>query len=155
MALKQSKQILAGVSVPSPLDSTQTIAITADYVTPTGGLAAGDIVELFAIPENCIPVDMIVSTGILGASVTLEAGIVSGTYGKADNARTQASAEFIAATAAATAVLLRMGKSTTAILPTDSPRGVGVKVAGATTSAGIAIRATLFVVPAPIGINAA
>jgi hypothetical protein len=153
MALKQSKQILAGVQVPSPRESMDLVAITADYVTPTGGLAVGDIVELFAIPENCIPVDLVVSTGILGASVTLEAGIVSGTYGKADNARTQANAEFIAATAAATAVLLRMGKSTAAITPTDSPRGVGVKVAGATTSAGIAIRATLFVVPAPIGIN--
>lgn len=154
MAVYQSKQVKAKVPVPTPENATDLIAITADYVTPTGGLASGAIVELFAIPPYCIPVDLKVHTGVLGTSVTLAAGLISGTYGDATSSRTQG-AEFIAATPAATAVVLSTAVSTTAMLPTTAARGVGVKVGGATTEAAIAIRATLYVVPAPYGIDPA
>lgn len=155
MALYQSKQVKAGVPAPTPDDATCTLAITTDYVTPTGGIAAGSIIEMGAIPDNCIPVDLVVHTGALGASVTLDAGILSGDFAVNDQARTVGSEFFTAAQAAATASLLRGTKSLTAVTPVLTTKGWGLKTAGATTAAGISIRATLFVVPAPVGIVAA
>lgn len=155
MAFVQSKQILAGVQIPSADDAYSTVAITAEYVTPTGGLASGDIIEMGPIPPGYIPVDLIVDTGILGANVTLDAGIASGEFGTLPTvARTLGSEFFTAAQAAATAVRLRATKSFAALTPADihaAPVGWGLKVGGAATSAAIKIRATLLVQPAPIG----
>ena len=152
MALFQSKQVKAGVPAPTPDDAVCAMAITADYVTPTGGIAAGSIIEMGAIPDNCIPVDLVVHTGALGASVTLDAGILSGNFAKKDDARTMGSEFFASAQAAATAVLLRGTKSFAAVAPNAEAKGWGLKTAGATTAAGISIRATLYVVAAPVGI---
>ena len=152
MANYQSKQVKAGVPAPAPSDAVCAMAITTDYVTPTGGIAAGSIIEMGAIPDNCIPVDLVIHTGILGASVTLDAGIMSGDYADTDQARTLGSEFFASAQAAATAVLLRGTKSFAAVAPSATVRSWGLKTAGATTSAGISVRATLYVVPAPVGI---
>ncbi len=152
MAVYQSKQVKAGVQAISPDEAYEVIAVTADYVTPTGGIAAASIIEMGAIPDNCIPVDMVVHTGALGASVTLDAGIMSGDYASTSQSRTLGSEFFASAQAAATAVLLRGTKSMTAVAPSASVRSWGLKTAGATTSADIAIRATLYCVPAPYGI---
>jgi hypothetical protein len=151
MAFYQSKQVKAGAQAPSPDEAFDVIPVTAEFVTPTGGVAIGDIIEMGALPDNCIPLDLIVHTGVLGASVTLDAGMVSGVYAKNDAARTMGN-EFLAAGVAATAVMLRCTKSLGAIAPNDSPRGWGLKVGGATTSAGITIRATLLCAVAPLGV---
>ncbi len=151
MALYKSKQVVAGVNVPTCDDSYEATAITAEYVTPTGGIAAGSIIEFGGIPDGTIPVDLVIHTGALGASVTLDSGILSGAYGTNTDASTMGSEFFTAAQAAATAVLLRATKSMAALPPKATIQSWGVKTAGATTSAGITIRATLFVVPAPIG----
>lgn len=155
MALYQSKQVKAGLPAPTPDDAICAMAITAEYVTPAGGLAAGSIIEMGAIPDNCIPVDLVVNTGILGTSVTLDAGILSGDFAVNDQARTLGSEFFTAAQSAATASLLRATKSLTSVTPLLTTKGWGLKTAGASTSAGIVIRATLFCVPAPVGINVA
>ena len=152
MANYQSKQVKAGVQAVSPDEAYEVIGVTADYVTPTGGLASGSIIEMGAIPDNCIPVDIIVHTGALGASVTLDAGIMSGAYASTDQARTLGSEFFASAQAAATAVLLRGTKSFTSIAPSAEVKSWGLKIGGATTSAAISIRATLLCVPAPVGI---
>lgn len=149
MALYKSKQVTARAQAVSPSESNQVLAITAEYVTPTGGLASGAIIEMGAIPANCVPVDLVVQTGILGTAVTLDAGILSGNYLANTDASTMGS-EFIAAGAAATAVVLRQAKSTTDLAPSTADKSWGLKVGGATTSAGIVVRATLFVAPAPL-----
>ena len=151
MANYQSKQVKAGVPAPAPSDAVCAMAITTDYVTPTGGIAAGSIIEMGAIPDNCIPVDLVIHTGALGTSVTLDAGILSGEYADAGT-RTMGSEFFASAQAAATAVLLRGTKSFAAVTPSATVRSWGLKTAGATTEAAISIRATLYVVPAPVGI---
>lgn len=152
MALYKSKQAAARIPAPSAIDAVGTVAITVDYVTPTGGIAAGSIIEMGAIPDNCIPVDLVVHTGALGASVTLDAGILSADYGSNTDASTMGSEFFASAQAAATAVLLRGTKSFAAVAPAATVRAWGLKTAGATTSAAISIRATLFCVPAPVGV---
>jgi hypothetical protein len=155
MAQVQSVQIRAGYQIPSGDDAYTTMAITAEYTTPTGGLASGDIIEMGPIPPGFIPTDMVVHTGILGASVTLDAGILTGEFGTAPTvARTMGSEFFAAPQAAATAVLLRANKSFAALTPADiavAPVGWGLKVGGATTSAAIKIRATLYCQAAPVG----
>ena len=152
MAVYQSKQVKAGVPAPSIDDAYECYAITADYVTPTGGLASGAIIEMGALPDNAIPLDLVVHTGALGTSVTLDAGIMSGDFASTSQSRTLGSEFFTSAQAAATAVLLRGTKSFAAVAPSASVRSWGVKVGGATTDAAISIRATLFVAAAPVGI---
>lgn len=147
MATFQSKQVAAGVQPITPDDASDTLAITGEYVIPTGGLASGSIIEFGAIPDNCIVTDLVVDTGILGTSVTLDAGILSGTYG--DKGVRTMGAEFISAGVAATAVVLRKSVSTAAHAPSDSVRGWGLKIGGATAAATIKVRATLFAVSAP------
>jgi len=153
MALYKSKQTAARLPSLSADEAGCAVAVTAEYVTPSGGIAAGSIIEMGAIPENCVPVDLIVHTGALGTSVTLDAGILSADYLKNTDASTIGSEFFASAQAAATAVLLRATKSFAAVSPTDNVRAWGLKTAGATTSAGISIRATLICVPAPVGID--
>lgn len=154
MAQFQSKQIKAGYPLPNVDSPYEIVGITTEYVTPTSGLASGDIIEMGGIPPGAVPLDMIVHTGALGASVTLDAGILTGEYGTNPTvARTMGSEFFTAAQGAAAASLLRATKSFAAVLPADiavAPVGWGLKVGGATTAAAIKIRATLFVQMAPV-----
>ena len=83
MALKQSKQVLAGLPAPTATEASRPVIVTGEYVTVAGD-AINDIVEFGAIPQNCVPVDLIVDNGALGASATLDAGVIS--HGDADHA---------------------------------------------------------------------
>ena len=150
MALKQSKQVLAGLPAPTATEASRPVIVTGEYVTVTGD-AINDIVEFGAIPQNCVPVDLIVDNGALGASATLDAGVISGTYGKADASRTMGS-EFFAASAAATAGVIRRSKNVNAIASDASERGWGIKFLGANPAAGQVIRATLICRPVTVGI---
>ena len=150
MALKQSKQVLAGLPTPTATKAACLVPVTGEYVTVTGD-AINDIVEFGAIPQNCVPVDLIVDNGALGASATLDAGVIGGTYAKADNARTMGN-EFFAASAAATAGVIRRSKNVNAIVSDASERGWGIKFLGANPAAGQTIRATLICRPVTVGI---
>jgi hypothetical protein len=148
MALKQSKQVVAGYPSPSPRDAVGVIRVTGEYLVVAAD-AIGDIVEMGGIPEGCVPIDLIVDNGALGASATLDAGIISGEYAKADNARTMGN-EFFAASAAATSGVIRRNKNVNAVLPSDAVRGWGIKFLAADPAAGQLVRATLLCIPAPV-----
>lgn len=150
MALKQSKQIIAGYQCPTPDEAADTYSITGEYVTVAGDVI-GDIVELGGIPDGCIVTDLVVDNGALGASSTLDSGIVSGDYAKKDNARTMGN-EFFAASASATAGVIRRSKNVNAVATSNAVQGWGVKFLGANPAAGQTIRATLFVRSTPVGI---
>lgn len=151
MALKQSKQILAGKPVPTPLDAMALIAIVAEYVVPAAGLAIGDVVEMGPIPNGCVILDMTVHNSAGTASATAAFGYLSGSYGVNDGART-CGAELIAATSIAAAALTRLGKPITTATQADDTKGWGFVLAGAGMPAGQIVRACLFVAPAPVGI---
>lgn len=104
-----------------------------------------------AIPADCVPVDLIVDNGALGASATLDAGILSGEYAKADGARTMGN-EFFAASAAATAGVIRRTKNVNAVVSDASDRGWGIKFLGAAPAAGQVVRATLVCRTKTVGI---
>jgi hypothetical protein len=151
MALKQSKQVAAGLPIPAAIDAVSLVPILAEYVVPTGGIAIGDVVEMGGLPAGMVPLDMSVHNSAGAASSTLAFGLMSGTYGSTDGART-CGAEFIAAYSVTAAAITRMGKAYTANTQTDDTKGWGFVVAGAALQAGQIIRAVLFCAPAPIGI---
>lgn len=150
MALKQSKQVVAGVATPTAYDAHRPVYITGEYVTVAGDVI-NDIVEMGAIPADCVPVDLIVDNGALGASATMDAGILSGDYAKVDNARTMGN-EFFAASAAATSGVIRRTKNVNAVASSQSDVGWGIKFLGANPAAGQVIRATLVCRPKITGI---
>lgn len=150
MALKQSKQIVAGYQCPTPDDSSDTVAITGEYITVATD-AIGDIVEMGGVPDGCIVTDVVVDNGALGASSTLDCGILSGEYAKKDNARTMGN-EFFAASASVTAGVIRRSKNVNAVVTSLSVQGWGIKFLGAVPAAGQTIRATIFVRNTPVGI---
>ena len=147
--LKQSKQILAGYQCPTLDDASDTIAITGEYTTVTGD-AIGDIVEFGGIPDGAIVTDVIVDNGALGASSTLDCGILSGDYAKKDSTRTMGN-EFFAASASVTSGVIRRTKNVNAILTSNVVQGFGVKFLGANPAVGQVIRATIYVRSTPVG----
>lgn len=149
MANYQSKQVAQRVPALTPTEASCPVAVVAEYVTKTGD-AIGDIVEMGAIPAGTVVVDLIVNNGALGASATLDAGILSGSYG--DSGTRTMGNEFFAAKAAATAGLIRMDKNTGGIATNASDKSWGIKFLGANPAAGQTIRATLIVAPAPVGV---
>jgi hypothetical protein len=150
MANFPSKQVAQRTPALSALDASALVAVTAEYVTKTGDLI-DDIVEMGAIPAGCIVVDLIVDTGALGASATLDAGILSGNYGDALAGRTMDN-EFFAAAAAANAGVIRRNKNVNAVPVANTDKSWGIKFKGANPAATQTIRATLLCKPAPIGI---
>ena len=145
MANSRSKQVAAGQPAAHALDGNALVTVIGDYTTKTGDVI-GDIVEMGAIPRNCVVVDVIVDNGALGASATLDVGVLSGYYGDAVAGRTMGN-EFIAAGAAATVGVLRRTKNATAVTPDTQDRSFGIKFLGANPATGQTIRATLLCAP--------
>lgn len=149
MANFKSKQVAAGQPAAHALDGNALVTVIGEYTTKTGD-AIGDIVEMGAIPRNCVVVDVIVDNGALGASATLDVGVLSGDYGDLGT-RTMGN-EFIAAGAAATAGVLRRNKVANAVAPSTSDRSWGVKFLGANPAVGQTVRAYLLCAPKPAGV---
>lgn len=146
MANSVSKQVAQRVPALTPLMASALVPVTAEYVTKTGDVV-NDVVEMGALPAGCVVVDLIVDNGALGASATLDAGILSGSYGDAVAGRTMGN-EFFAAAAAATAGVIRRNKNVNAVTVEQSDRSWGLKFLGANPAVGQVIRATLLVRPA-------
>lgn len=151
MALKQSKQIVAGVPIPGAIDAVSLVPIVTEFVVPAAGLSIADVVEMGPLPNNCVVVDLIVHNSAGTASCTAAFGLMTGTYGSSDGSRT-CGAEFIAAYSIAAAALTRLGKPLTGASQTDDTKGWGFTVAGAGMPAGQIVRAILMVAPAPVGV---
>lgn len=152
MALFQSKQVAANRAVPTSRDGVGAIAITAEFVVPAG-LAANDIIEMFALPAGHVPIDLIVNLPDMdsGTGITLDAGLISGRFGDPVLGSRACGNEFFAASTAGQAGgLARAAKSLAGIVPDSAARGWGLKVAAAATglTTGGTIRATLLAVPA-------
>lgn len=145
MANFKSKQVAFGLAAVSALSAAALVPVTGEYTVKTGD-AIGDIVEMGAIPAGCIPVDVVVDNGALGASATLDVGILSGTY--ADSGVRTMGNEFIAAGAAATAGVLRRTKNVNAVAVEPTDKGWGIKFLGAAPAVGQVVRATMYVRPA-------
>lgn len=98
-------------------------------------LAIGDEIEIGRLPAYHFPVDAVLINEALGASVTVDVGIMSGDAGANDAARTVGD-ELFDGTAVTNAAVTRMSKAAGfQIAATDADRGIGAIIAGAGVTA--------------------
>lgn len=147
MANSKSKQVVGGAPAKHAMDSNAAIVVVGEYVTKTGDVV-GDIVEMVALPRDCVVIDTLVDNGALGASATLDVGVMSGDYGDAVAGRTMGN-EFNAAAAAATAGVIRRNKIASALPVQTTDKSIGIKFLGANPAVGQTIRLTLICAPNP------
>lgn len=160
MANLKSKQVAAGMPALNPDDASCPVAAVGEYVT-TATLAAGDIIEMIALPANTVPSLVVLAAEDLDTNgtptIALDVGVMSGDYGAAGT-RT-CGAEFFSSSTVAQAGGVEVSSLAAGgvLLPSASDRSIGVKLAAgaATLAAGKKIRLTAFCVPAPVGIDAA
>lgn len=164
MAFYQAVQCKYPGPVIAPLTAdgaNDLVAQFGDFVIPAG-FASGDIVEFLCLPAGYVPVDLIVANEALGATMTTDAGLLSGDFGKLlDNlgaARTQSNEFFTAVALAATAVTRMNRVQGAMIAPTlgdlsvtpfaNGDRGVGLKFTTVTTpTVGAKVRMTMLFRP--------
>ena len=145
MANSRSKQVVAGIAAIHPTDASALVQVVGEYVTKTGDVI-GDIVEMGAFPRNCVLVDVVVDNGALGASATLDVGVMSGEYGDAVLGRTMG-AEFVQTAAAATAGVIRRNRVASGVASSNLDRSWGIKFQGANPAASQTIRAVALFAP--------
>jgi len=151
MALVQSKQIVAGQQIQTPTEGNDLLSILAEYVVPAGTTTAvNDVIEFGGIPAGCVPVEFIEHHTAGGGTATLDWGLLSGVYGTKIGSRTCGN-EFAAASSVVAAGVSRLAKPVTSASQADDTVGWGAKVNGSALPAGMVIRASLIVRPAPIG----
>ena len=152
MATLQSTQVARKDVVPSADSATEVIAIIGDYVVPATA-AEDDIIEMCALPAGYVVVDLILDSPIIDEhetpTVTIDVGILSGTYGS--TAVRTIGAQFIAAsTVGGTGGVARMSVAGAGrIAPTTADRGIGItfSAAFATLDAGGTVRLTVYARP--------
>ena len=153
MALQKATQVVQKLTVPSANGATDPVPVVGDFTVPAG-FASGDVVEMGALPDGYVPVDLIVDNEAMGATVTADFGLLSGDY-DATGART-CGAQFIAAAALGTAGIKRLSAAGGArIAPTVTGKGRGwgfVASTVTTPTVGSKIRATLLVRPQVEGV---
>lgn len=157
MALFQSVQIEAGMPAINA-NGFEPITLVGDFVVPAG-LAAADVVELVVLPANYVPVDAILATDDMDSNgtptITLDLGVLSGTAGDDDDARTCGNEAFAASTVGQAGGVARPTKAAFAQLaPSTSDRGIGIKLAAgaATLVTGADVRLTVLARPALNGV---
>jgi hypothetical protein len=146
MALLKSVQVTNNVPVPSANSATELIHVVGDYTIKTGD-AAGDIIEMVALPAGYVPVDVITDNQALAATSVGDVGIMSGNY-RDSGART-IGAEFNSGANFATAGIKRMDVAGGGrIAPTTNDRSIGLKLTSLTTpTVGNKVRMTLIARP--------
>lgn len=164
MAVRQSKQALARVPAFSSPEANDAVPLVFEYVTTTLALQAlNDIIEMGALPANCIPIapPVLVCEDIdTGTTLTLSVGLMSGDYlgGQLDSvgaART-CGAEFFSASTVGQAggLVTSTVVAGMQLTPQLYDRAIGVKIAAAATgvNAGAKIRLMMLVAPAPVAL---
>lgn len=156
MALRQSVQVAAKKPAISA-NGFEPITLVGDYTT-VAGLALNDVIEMVNLPAGYVPVDAVLASEDLDsgvATITLDLGLISGTAGAADDARTCGNEAFAASTVGQAGGIATPTKAAFALIaPTDADRGMGLKVAAAaaTLVVGAKLRLTVLARPALDGV---
>ena len=139
MSLTQSLHALG--TIPMPLPTGPGLCAVRTTYTLTADLAVNDIIEMGFIPENCVPVDLILDTDDLGSTGTMSVGLLSSDKTSLDATWLAASDVNTAATAyrADAAGLLAMARTAA----TNTQRPYGVKVAVDTTASSGTVGLTM------------
>lgn len=131
MAIVQSRWGAGQKIAPVSREAGGAVVEKYEFVV-TADLASTDIVELGVLPSYHTVVDAVLLTGDLGSGVTVDVGIMSGTVGSTDTARTSGNQLF---GSAANNTVVRMSKADGfRIAPVEADRSIGLKVSGAVTA---------------------
>jgi hypothetical protein len=134
MALFQNQTAAYG-KVKTIMGGTNACIVIEDFTVPTGAVV-NDVIEMGAIPHGARVVDVNVFQDGIGASCTVDVGLLSGDYGQAVATRTCGN-EFFAALAVATAgKSAQATKNLMAVTPSQTAKGFGLKLTGANPTAG-------------------
>lgn len=148
--LRQSAQVAAKLPVISAC-GYEPIVIVGDYVT-VAGIVINDVIEMGILPAGYVPVDAILICEDMDSvtGLTLDLGLISGTAGAADNARTGGNEALAASTIGQTGGIVGPAKAAWGfIAPTDADRGIGIKIAAAATTPIIGAKVRLTVIARP------
>ena len=153
MATKQSQWAKGRKQSPSPDDAGDVFSATFIYDLGVGGdgavTAASDVIEMGFLPGLCKLVDATL-IGAVGSAITCSVGLMSGTPGDPDPARTVDATIFAAATslnAAATRLSLYTAFD---LAHADTDRSIGITVsADCAVSAGRYIKLIIYYRAAP------
>jgi hypothetical protein len=149
MALLQSKQVAARLPLPEATSASHPVMVIGEFVVPAG-LALNDVIEMGGIPAFHFPsgpptfvFDDVDSNGT--PLISFDAGIISGTYGLKDNARTCGTqfltADTLARIGGAVQGLGRLGMT---LVPTTADRGVGLRVSAAAATLVVGARIRMY-----------
>lgn len=136
MAIKQSPWALNQRTANRP-QSAGAVHVTKFYHEFLSAAAGGDIVDIGHLPAGAYVVDARVYTEGVFTGITADVGIMSGTPGSLDAARTCGNEIFAAVDlAAANAAVANMTKvAGFQIAPADTHRSIGVKLSDAVAAA--------------------
>lgn len=132
MAIRQSKHALNQIAVAVSDGANRLVVNDYFYDLPTAQNVTGDIIEMGILPAYHTVTDVMLITGDLdgGTAMVLDAGLMSGTPGDAVSARTCGAELFSGAATAQTGGVARPTlPSAFTILPTETDRSIGVKIA--------------------------
>ena len=159
MALFQSKQVLLQKAIPAAISGVDLVPITGEFVVPAG-LAINDIIEMGGLPAGHIPSDVLIHWPDMDSNgtplISADVGLITGRFGDPVLGSRACGNEFVAGSQVPrTGGIDRLAKSLAGIAPTNTERGWGIKIgaAAATLATGGVIRATLYVEPAPLGVD--
>lgn len=155
--LRQSVQVAA--KKPSiSANGFEPITLVGDYTT-VAGIIINDVIEMVNLPAGYVPVEAWLLSEDLDSNgtplVTLDLGVISGTAGAADDARTCGNEGFAASTVGQAGGVASPNKAAFGLLaPTTADRGLGVKIAAAaaTLVVGAKLRLTVLARPALDGV---
>lgn len=146
MAIRQSQFITSQLATVSQSGAGDTFANDYFIDVTAAQIVLNDILEIGTLPAYRTVADAVLITDDLdtngGPVLALDVGIMSGTVGDTNPARTCGNEMFAADTTARTGGVARMSKKEGFLIkPTEEDRSIGVKIqAAAGTAAGGRIR---------------
>lgn len=160
MPLRRSNQSNNRVSSPTADGAFAPIPVHAEFVVAAGQFLLNDVIEMIPFPAGTIPhslkawVQDLDSNGT--PTVTLDFGILSGSYLDADTPARTCGTEFATASTVGQAggVIDVASNLMLVLAPSLSDRAIGFRVAAAaaTLTAGARIRMQGLFIPAPQGV---
>lgn len=131
MALIQSKYAKGTEALSYPSNAGEAVAIRFSHQL-TANPAAGDILDLACIPSNCRVVDVVLDSDDLDTNgaptMTMDVGIMSGTFGDESPARTCGAEFFSGANVAQAGTVARPTlKSAYRTTASNIDRSIGIK----------------------------
>lgn len=149
----QAKNVAARTPLPEPTGGVSPIVVVGEYITGAT-LPVNSVIEMGGIPADTVPVDVIIVGQDCDSNgtplISFDAGVLSGLYGKNDDART-IGAEFASGSnILRTGGVLQNAVATGLLLaPSNVDRGFGIKItaAAATLVVGAKIRMAVTCMP--------